>query len=154
DHFDPFDPLLAADAAQGGSGADLDPASVGPVFGDAVALWRAAGIDPARLASLNGTRIEVADLGGSVLGLADPTLHTIYLSRDAAGYGWFTDPTLGDVPTAGNMDLLTVVTHEVGHLLGFEHDATGDVMEPALRPGERLTPASQPGAADSPTGTP
>jgi hypothetical protein len=37
------------------------------------------------------------------------------------------------------MDLLTVVTHELGHVLGFEHDTTGG-LEAALAPGTRLVP--------------
>jgi hypothetical protein len=148
-HFDPFSPMLAAGQGPGGDVAPLDPSSIGPIFVEALDRWRAAGIDPAQLAALGGTDIEIADLGGSVLGLAYPDTDTIVLSRDAAGYGWFTDPNPGDAPAAGRMDLLTVITHEVGHLLGFDHDGdSGDAMEAALRPGERLAPPLQPGAAD------
>jgi hypothetical protein len=37
------------------------------------------------------------------------------------------------------MDLLTVLMHEFGHLLGRDHDGAG-VMEESLAPGERLLP--------------
>jgi hypothetical protein len=37
------------------------------------------------------------------------------------------------------MDLLTVLEHEVGHLLGKEHQAHG-VMAETLSPGTRRTP--------------
>ena len=40
------------------------------------------------------------------------------------------------------MDLLTVLEHELGHLLGFDHQETG-VMEDTLAAGTRKTPAGQ-----------
>lgn len=74
---------------------------------------------------------------------------------DAAGYGWFIDPTPADnlefishsaqawmtganSPASGKMDLLTAVTHELDHLLGFDHQDQG-VMAPTLAPGVRHT---------------
>src|SRR5262249_16122808 len=55
--------------------------------------------------------------------------------RTAAGWGWST----GAMPDAGRMDLLTVVTHELGHVLGLAPTATG-VMETTLAPGVRQLP--------------
>src|SRR5205814_9000588 len=76
------------------------------------------------------------------------------------GNGWFVDTTAvgaavfgaraaghelratPDSPAYGRMDLLTVLTHEMGHLLGFAHDDGDDVMAETLAVGERRTPAS------------
>jgi hypothetical protein len=101
-------------------------------------------------------------LGGTTLGLASG--HTIWLDDNAAGWGWFVDPTPHDdreFTTPGNqgeqhrMDLLTVLEHEVGHLLGRGHEAEG-VMQEALGAGLRRavgpTPAKDagwPGAAQA-----
>jgi hypothetical protein len=77
----------------------------------------------------------------------------------AAGYGWFVDPTPADdsefglgmagSPAAGRMDLLTVVMHELGHVIGLESRYDGDpsdLMYVYLGTGTRRLPA----AADLP----
>src|SRR5690606_17001238 len=78
--------------------------------------------------------LAVTELPGDLLGLA--TADRILLDRDAAGRGWFVDPTPADDEefTAGigglvaldpraadAMDLLTVLIHEFGHVLGMSH---------------------------------
>src|ERR1700745_2703139 len=74
--------------------------------------------------------------------------HTIYLGANAAGWGWFVDPTPnndsefirpGNQGEQHRMDLLTVLEHEIGHLLGKEHEA-GGVMQETLAPGIRNVP--------------
>ena len=39
------------------------------------------------------------------------------------------------------MDLLTALAHDVGHLLGFDHEQIG-VMKDTLSPGTRRTPSA------------
>lgn len=46
------------------------------------------------------------------------------IDRDAAGYGWSVD--------TGGFDLLSVVTHEFGHMLGFDHGHDDRVMRSTL----------------------
>jgi hypothetical protein len=92
----------------------------------------------------------------------------VQIDVNAGGFGWFVDPTPGDnsefaqavtpadlrasasSPAFGRMDLLTVVLHELGHVLGLGDtsgpgDASG-LMAERLSPGERrlLVPAGLP----------
>jgi hypothetical protein len=121
----------------------LTQAALQPILVEPLARWAAAGVDGS---ALSGIDVRIADLGGTTLGL--PSGNTIWLDDNAAGWGWFLDPTPHDdseFTTPGNqgeqnrMDLLTVIEHEVGHLLGKEHEASG-VMIDTLSAGVRRTP--------------
>ena len=99
-----------------------------------------------------GIRFEIGDLEGSAI--AELAADRVIIDRDAAGFGWFVDSTPmddsefdgGKTNTAGRMDLMTVVLHELGHERGltdsFAGDATGSVMFAYLNPGERRTSVS------------
>ena len=95
------------------------------------------GLTADQLALLNKATITIADLADGYLALTSGT--TITLDTDAAGYGWFIDPTpfLSEefVPSAspwqlqaasgsaaeGKIDLMTVLMHELGHVMGLGH---------------------------------
>src|SRR5262249_13341163 len=122
----------------------LSDAAVQPILTEAISRWAIARVD---VSALSGIDVRIADLRGTTLGLASG--HTIWLDADAAGWGWFVDPTPADdseFTTPGNqgeqhrMDLLTALEHELGHLLGYRHTEAG-LMDDALAAGARPTPA-------------
>jgi uncharacterized delta-60 repeat protein len=138
-------PLMAASLPKHASSVTLTVKEAQPLLTEAEAIWRAAGVDTSTLGVID---IHIADLAGAELGLADEVNHAIWLDDNAAGWGWFVDKTPWDdseFTTPANqgeknrMDLLTVLEHEVGHLLGKEHEA-GGIMAETLGPGVRLYP--------------
>jgi probable HAF family extracellular repeat protein len=147
-------PGAALEAQSVATEAATDTIGMGQVqslLGEAIARWQAAGVDTSGLGNL---QVHIANLGGTTLGLASG--NTIWLDDNAAGWGWFVDPTPGDdfeFTTTGNqgeqhrMDLLTVLEHELGHMLGFDHQETG-IMEDTLTTGTRRTPSSDSGLVD------
>jgi membrane-associated phospholipid phosphatase len=145
--------LTAAAAAPRTVNQSLHASQVKPLLAVALARWQAAGVDTAALGRID---VRVADLGGLTLGKAGHGV--LWLDDNAAGWGWFVDRTprsdlefsqRGNQGEQNRMDLLTVVTHEVGHLLGYDHAAAG-VMQDTLDAGTRRTPGSQPIAATNP----
>lgn len=142
--FDGDPALVAASAAPNHHATTITVADARPLWAEAVRRWAAAGADVAPLA---GADVRVADLGGATLGLA--VGNTVWLDDNAAGWGWFVDSTpwdnaefttAGDQGEQNRIDLLSVLEHEIGHLLGYEHGA-GGVMQETLAPGERLAPS-------------
>ena len=161
-------PLLAApggvQAASPTPGVtDLTQAELDAVVAAAIADWAAAGASASQLAALHAVTFSVADLPGNILGEENsPTQITIDTNAD--GNGWFVDSTPSDNsefphaqnaagtdlltdPTnaaAGHMDLLTAVSHELGHVLGLPDSTAAstasDLMYINLVDGERRLP--------------
>jgi hypothetical protein len=155
-------PLLAAGgtAAASQNVPAISQTDLQPVIREAIARWTAAGLDAATLAKLAQVQFVIGDLPGAYLGEAEA--NRICIDRDAAGHGWFVDPTPAmneefvalpselqqtaiDPRAVDRIDLLTVVEHELGHILGFgDLSALADnLMGGMLGVGARRNPSYQ-----------
>ena len=155
--FEDVQPLQASAArATAVDTTPLTSSLLAPVVEEAIARWESAGLDAASVETLSNFEIRIGDLGGTLLAVTSGGIVTI--DDDAAGFGWFIDPTPADdaefrasgrfadrsADAAGQMDLLTVIMHELGHVIApeFEHaNATHrSVMQELLAPGVRRSP--------------
>ena len=123
--------MLAAEAAPAGSAvAPLTADALAPVVAQAEACGapRCRAQTSAASRSRSATSRPPARLDGR---------HGDHDRRDAAGLGLVGD---GSRVAAGHMDLLTVVLHELGRVLGFTTDDADrfPVMTAELAPGEQL----------------
>jgi hypothetical protein len=132
----------------------LESGSVQTLADEAIRrLTEAYALDGEQQAALADVGIAIDDLPGLVL--ARHNGNVIELDIDAAGHGWFVDPTPGDdsefaadgralagAGAEGDIDLLTAITHEFGHVLGFDHDS-GPIMADTLTTGVRLQPGEE-----------
>ncbi|WP_342725899.1 cadherin domain-containing protein [Bradyrhizobium sp. B097] len=162
-------PMLAADGGVQAAVATpgethLTQGELDSVVSAAITQWAKAGADSDQLAALHAVTFSVADLAGQIVGLESAGHITI--DTDAAGHGWFVDPTPSDnfefthalnasgtslqtdpsTAAAGHLDLLTAVVHELGHVLGLpdltSSSDANDLMYIDLADGERRLPTA------------
>jgi hypothetical protein len=129
-------PLMAAGGQTSGHGAQtLQQAQLDSIVRQAITNYSSAGLSADQIGKLKSIKVGIADLKDGMLGEAFGS--AIYVDTTAAGYGFFVDTTPGKdeeftitrndglyaAPgsvAAGKIDLLTVVEHEMGHILGLE----------------------------------
>jgi hypothetical protein len=160
-------PLLAASGGIAASSptpgeTHLTQVELDSVVAAAIGQWALAGASAAQIAAMHAAVFTVADLSGGTLG--DEANGHIRIDTDAAGHGWFIDPTptensefthaanaagtdLYTDPSnaaAGHLDLLTTVAHELGHVIGLDDtkpaSTAHDLMYINLVDGERRLP--------------
>jgi hypothetical protein len=156
---DPGAQPALADAREAATAIDrtLTYDELNPIAAEAIRRWT---VTAEHAVSLHEVSFVIADLAGSTLGLAVDRF--VLIDQTAAGYGWFADltPALDEEfdhdaegvlvagagsPAYGRVDLLTVVMHELGHVLDLEHtdEEEGhdhDLMGATLGTGVRLLP--------------
>ena len=129
------------------------------LLSEAIAAWQSAGLDPADVRRLESVQVQVGNLGTSILGLEAGDVITI--NQTAAGNNWYVNASAGSSrafgligpageelaepgsPAAGEVDLLTVLEHELGHVIGLSDNAqAGDLMDITLGLGVRRAPTA------------
>ncbi len=147
-------PAAAAASANGTLITQQEAQSLVPA---AIAGWQAAGLDAAQLRKLASTQVLVGNLGSSILG--EETLGVITINQTAAGDNWYVGAGSGSnqafalagprgelIATPGSaaanaVDLLTVLEHELGHVIGLaDNTEIGDLMDITLGAGVRREP--------------
>jgi hypothetical protein len=153
----PGAPQMQLAASEGPGAAPLGNATLHNMVQSALVRLLDAGVSPSVVSFLAAAHYEVGDLPPGTLGETFTTTDTVLVSADAAGNGWFVDPTplqnedfdaagtaLPGGPAAGREDLLTVMLHEMGHLAG-RPDVSNinpfDLMDETLPVGVRRTEA-------------
>jgi hypothetical protein len=160
--------LLDVPSVAGDNGvAPLTPSVLQSVVAEAKALWQGSGLTSDQQAALASADVEIGKpAGGQVATTID---NQIWIDPTAQGHGWFVDLNPYDskvfAPVGGQeyqamtgsaaakeVDLLTVVAHELGHIVGLPDVdnllSPHDLMDISLGLGTRRLPAAAAGNLD------
>jgi hypothetical protein len=148
---------VAGGAIVGGQDAPaVSIAEVQPLVSQAIANWARAGASTAELEAMRAASVRVFNLPDDLAGVEGAGV--IWIDGNAAGHGWFIDATPADhrefaavgaggeylalpgSPAYGRVDLLTVLEHELGHVIGLADDQGRDLMAETLPVGVRRLP--------------
>ncbi len=126
--------LLSGDGGDGAHAANDKQVNV--LAKAAMAWWAAQGQDVSTLADVS---VDLSDLGQDgdgkwILGVTNG--NEITLDDDGAGLGWSTG--VGGV-APNKVDMLSVLVHEMGHVLGMTDEQMGDM----LAVGDRMVPGGE-----------
>jgi hypothetical protein len=137
-------PLAGASTLADADAGTLTAAQLQPVIEQAIDYWTASGITAAEQQQLSQVQFQITDMNAAGhLGLA--TGNSIKIDDNALGHGWMVEAGVesGEWRVEGGgsraYSLLTVVTHELGHVLGH-----GD-LEPLYAPGHIMGGRLEPG---------
>jgi hypothetical protein len=138
--YAPFQ-LLAGTPLAHSSAPRLTLAQLTPVEGQAIAAWEATGaLNASQDAALHHVQFVIANLPGPILG--ETIGSEVIIDANAAGYGW----SVASQVAPNNVDLLTVVEHELGHVMGLPdidpQAHPGDLMDVTLPVGVRRSPSA------------
>ena len=139
---DDGNPLVASSAPTAGTTTALTEALLEVVAELAKRAWIASqpGID------LSGLTVSIAELDGLLLGVTG--FDAVTIDATAAGWGWNLTPNAAEFT---GIDLYSVLLHEFGHVLGFEHTDTG-LMAGTIEPGVTLSLEFHPSTVATPVG--
>jgi hypothetical protein len=146
--------LNASSVVTNSSASSVTQSELTTIVEEAIARWTKSGLlTTAQIAKLSQVTYVISDLSGSLLGEAIGNV--IYIDTNAAGNSWFIDSTAssdeeyttsssGDLVATtsaaeSGIDLLTVVEHELGHVLGLVDldSVAAGVMSSTLSDGVR-----------------
>ncbi|MEB3339669.1 matrixin family metalloprotease [Okeania sp.] len=133
----------------------LEVGDISKIAEEAIDKWSETELGRSLPVNWDEVVFQVADLPGAILGQVER--NKVIIDSTAAGYGWFIDETPWEdtefglsatglkaeegSPAEGKIDLLSVLSHELGHVLGLD-DSTiqGELMSGSLGVGDRRLP--------------